>query len=127
MVEPLPTPSGDVVLPGAWAAQLAAALRQLAECGVRLTPELTATAVVCRAVARDRASLSTVGYPKPEVVAVHQTDRSFKGEITTAESAEMLSCSSESVRQRVASGALPGRKAGKTWLIDRKAVEALRK
>lgn len=126
MVEPVRVSAG-VVVPDEVCAQLAHALREAVRSGYRPTPEVLAILAACTTVAKDRASLSTVGYPKPEVVAVPQTDRSFEGEITTAEAAEMLSCSSESVRLRVASGALPGRKVGKTWLIGREAVEALRK
>lgn len=118
--------AGGVVVPDVWCAQLAAALRELARSGVRLTPELTAVAVACGAVARDRSTQSLLVHPKPGVVGVSQIGGTSGAEISVAAAAELASCSTEAIRLKAASGEIPSRKIDGRWYVDRRAVEALR-
>jgi excisionase family DNA binding protein len=119
-------PSGDVVVSASVAAQVLDVVRQAARNGARITPEVSAVAGALGEAARRRVTLSTVAYPNGEGVVSHQNRRVSEVEIGTTEAASLLRCSTESVRRLVSSGALPGHLVGKTWLIDRSAVVALR-
>ncbi len=47
--------------------------------------------------------------------------------ISTAQAGDMLSVTSETIRQWASAGRLPGRRIGRHWKIELEAVEALLK
>lgn len=86
---------------------------------------------------REQAAVRVLRGERPGLVSVNGSGEAetggasaecgVKADVTTKEAAEMLGLKSERrVGQMLAAGTLKGRKAGRSWLVDRASVESLR-